>query len=160
MIPVLDIPSPTEHVTSTSLSPRRSALAVARCPQRAAFLALVSLMAVALLSTTVCGDYIFVANYGGPSKIGEYTTSGDTVNASLVSGSSYSTGMAASGSDLFVITNYATGTIGEYTTAGAVVNASLLTVGDPGALQSLDRTSLSRITKTARLANTPRRGER
>ena len=37
--------------------------------------------------------------------IGEYTTSGATVNASLVSGLNYPYGIAVSGSNLFV-TNY------------------------------------------------------
>jgi hypothetical protein len=46
--------------------------------------------------------------------VGEYTTSGATVNASLVPGLSGPFGIAVSGSDLFIM-NYSTGTIGEYT---------------------------------------------
>ena len=60
---------------------------------------------------------MYVANvYGG--TIGEYTTTGATVNAALVSGLSNPMGIAVSGSNLFV-TNYGSGTIGEYTTSGA-----------------------------------------
>ncbi|MGD0389876.1 MAG: PEP-CTERM sorting domain-containing protein, partial [Tepidisphaeraceae bacterium] len=59
--------------------------------------------------------------------IGEYTTSGATVNAALVSGLDYPFGIAVSedGSDLFV-TNFHGNTIGEYTTSGATVNAALV----------------------------------
>ncbi len=49
-----------------------------------------------------------------------------TVNASLVTGLSSPSGMAASGGDIFV-ENYAEGTVAEYTTSGALVNASLIT---------------------------------
>ena len=53
------------------------------------------------------------------------------MNASLVSGLNGPTGIAVSGSDLFVA-NYSTGTIGEYTTSGATVNASLVSgLNDP-----------------------------
>jgi hypothetical protein len=65
-------------------------------------------------------------------RIGEYTTSGATVNASLVSFYNAPTlghGIAVSGSNLFV-TNDGTNTIGEYTTAGATVNEDrILTTG-------------------------------
>jgi hypothetical protein len=74
---------------------------------------------------------LFVANTGG-NTIGEYTTSGAVVNASLVSGLNEPYGIAVSGSDLFVVNvNYSNqnpsdGTIGEYTTSGEVLNASLV----------------------------------
>ena len=71
----------------------------------------------------VSGSNLFVANYGG--TIGEYTTSGGIVNASLVSGLSEPEGLVLSGPDLFVA-NFGNGTIGEYTTSGVVVNASLI----------------------------------
>src|SRR4029078_6423811 len=67
---------------------------------------------------------IFETN-AGSGTIGEYTTSGATLNASLVSGLSNPNGLAVSGSDLFVV-NTGTGTVGEYTTSGATVNASLI----------------------------------
>src|ERR1017187_1279308 len=73
---------------------------------------------------TARGQDIFVANVAS-GTIGEYTTSGATVNASLVSGLSNPSGIAVSGSDLFVA-NQGSGTIGEYTTTGATVNASLV----------------------------------
>jgi len=72
---------------------------------------------------TVSGQ-IYVANYGS-GTIGEYTTAGATVNASLVSGLN-GLGLAVSGGDLFVANWDYNSTIGEYTTAGATVNASLV----------------------------------
>ena len=73
---------------------------------------------------TARGQDIFVANVAS-GTIGEYTTSGATVNASLVSGLTNPAGIAVSGSDLFVV-NQGSGTIGEYTTTGVTVNASLV----------------------------------
>ena len=67
---------------------------------------------------------MFVTNLGGEA-IGEYTTSGGTVNASLVFPLKYPGGLVIFGSDLFV-TDFVDGTIGEYTTSGAVVNAALV----------------------------------
>jgi hypothetical protein len=62
--------------------------------------------------------------------VGEYTTSGVTINASLISGLNGPVGIAVSGSDIFVTTHPANtkhaGTVGEYTTSGATVNASLI----------------------------------
>jgi PEP-CTERM motif len=70
------------------------------------------------------GDTIFVTN-NHDGTIGEYTTSGATLNAALISGLDDPLGVAVSGSDLFVI-NFAGDTVGEYTTAGATVNAALI----------------------------------
>jgi hypothetical protein len=76
---------------------------------------------------------IFVVNHqGGPfgvGTIGEYTTSGVTVNPALISGLDFSEGIAVSGENLFVV-NVAidgTGTIGKYTTSGVPVNPALIT---------------------------------
>jgi hypothetical protein len=66
---------------------------------------------------------IFETNYGG--TVGEYTTSGATVNAALVSGLATPYGIAVSGGLLFVA-DYYNGTIGEYTTSGVTVNAALV----------------------------------
>jgi len=73
---------------------------------------------------------IFETNYyydNGNLKfeVGEYTTSGQTINASLISGLNTATGLAVSGTDLFVVTGSA---IQEYTTSGSLVNGSLITV--------------------------------
>ena len=57
---------------------------------------------------------IFVVNGGG---IGEYTTSGATINASLITDTQHPTSIAISGNDLFVA-NIANNTIGEYTASG------------------------------------------
>ena len=75
------------------------------------------------------GSDLFVANYGN-GTIGEYTTSGATVNASLVSG------LNTRGHCRVwigpVCRELARGTIGEYTTSGADVNASLVSgLSDP-----------------------------
>jgi hypothetical protein len=69
----------------------------------------------------VSGSDLFVtnSNYG---TIGEYTTSGGTVNASFIPLSGHAYGITASGSDLF----FSESGIQEYTTSGAVVNASLI----------------------------------
>jgi hypothetical protein len=74
------------------------------------------------------GTDLFVLNAGN-NTVGEYTTSGQTVNASLISGFTPSA-LAVSGGYLFVV-NQTNGTIGEYTTSGATINASLVT-GLPG----------------------------
>ena len=73
---------------------------------------------------TAHGQVILETN-AGRGTIGEYTTSGATLNASLVSGLSNPNGLAVSGSDLFVV-NTGSGTVGEYTTSGATINASLI----------------------------------
>ena len=82
-----------------------------------------------LSPATARGQDIFELNTGGGANgngtIGEYTLSGGTVNAALVSGLSNPVGIAASGSNLFVA-NYGNGTIGEYTMSGGTVNAALV----------------------------------
>jgi hypothetical protein len=75
--------------------------------------------AILAMQATARGDTIFEANWSGNS-IGEYTTSGATVNASLITKLSSPSGIAVSGSNLFVA-NGPTNTIGEYTTSGATV---------------------------------------
>ena len=72
-------------------------------------------------SVAVSGSKLFVTYYD-TNNVGEHTTSGATVNASLTSVPG-PVGIAASGSDLFVITG---GVVGEYTTSGVTVNASLI----------------------------------
>jgi len=71
---------------------------------------------------------LFVSNWGDNS-VGEYTTSGETVNASLITGLSGAFGLAVAGGNIFVADNNINvygGRIGEYTTSGQTVNASLL----------------------------------
>ncbi len=65
----------------------------------------------------------------GDGWVGEYTTSGATINAFLLGGFDYPEGIAVSGSHLFVADGgnaYTPGVIGEYTTSGATMNASLI----------------------------------
>src|SRR5450759_1108227 len=83
-----------------------------------------------LLSMNAAHAQIFVVNTSADT-IGEYTNSGATVNASLVSGLNEPLGIAVSGSNLFVTNGYGgttgAGTIGEYNAiTGATVNASLV----------------------------------
>src|SRR5260370_22995615 len=52
----------------------------------------------------------------GKDTVGEYTTSGATVNAALLSALGFPTGIAVSGGNLFVA-SLNNGTIGEYTTS-------------------------------------------
>ena len=82
----------------------------------------------------VSGGNLFVTNYGisGFGTIGEYTLSGATVNANLITGLSYPIGTVVSGGDLFVANYFPSGngpgnTIREYTTSGATVSRSLVT---------------------------------
>jgi uncharacterized delta-60 repeat protein len=74
---------------------------------------------------TVSGSDLFVVDYA-LGTVGEYTTSGATVNAQLVTGLSNPEGVAVVGSDLFVTEQGSVATIGEYTTSGQVVNAALI----------------------------------
>jgi hypothetical protein len=73
-------------------------------------------------SAARAGGTIFETNLF-VETVGEYTTSGATVNAALISGLSLPVGVAVLGSDLFVTNGTA---IGEYTTAGAPVNVPLI----------------------------------
>ena len=66
---------------------------------------------------------IYVANYAS-GTIGEYTLSGQTINASFITGLGQPTGMAVSDGYLYVA--QLNGTIRKYTTSGTLVNASLI----------------------------------
>jgi titin len=75
------------------------------------------------LGEVVSGSDLFVVNKSA-GTVGEYTTSGATVNASFITGLDAPEGIALSGSDLFIVEG---STVSEYTTAGAVVSAPLIT---------------------------------
>jgi hypothetical protein len=86
------------------------------------------------LSIAASGTNLFVAMSGtfgadgfdpASGAVSEYTTSGATVNASLVTGLKETSNITVSGTNLYVA-NLGDGTIGEYTTSGATVNASLI----------------------------------
>ena len=81
------------------------------------------------LATTLRAQDIYVAKYNS-GTIGEYTISGQTVNASLISGLIDPTGITISGDNLFV-PSYSSSlcewVIGEYTTSGTTVNAAVIT---------------------------------
>ena len=89
----------------------------------------ITLSAAAVIFPVAAYGNIFVTNnlspnFGPTCAVGEYTNSGGTINADLISMGD-ADGIAVSGSDLF-ITNVNAGTVGEYTTAGATVNADLI----------------------------------
>jgi autotransporter-associated beta strand protein len=101
-----------------------SPLWVKQIPNIARLLALTFLLMVEF-THRADAQSLFVTNFGN-GKIGAYTTSGDVVNASLVSGLSHPVGIAVSGSNIYVTEKF-NGTIGAYnTTSGAVVNANLV----------------------------------
>ena len=108
----------------------------------------------------VSGSDLFVTNQGSISftsgSIGEYTTSGATVNATLVGSLFAPQELAISGSDLFV-TLFFGNSIGEYTTSGATVNASLISglSWPQGHRRAWDRTCLLPTPAPVPSENTP-----
>ena len=83
-----------------------------------------TVLAGILLAKTAQGQ-IYVSSWNADT-VGEYTTSGATVNAALVSGLNRPYGVALDGNGNLFVANQPSGTIGEYTTSGAVVNAALV----------------------------------
>jgi hypothetical protein len=72
--------------------------------------------------------FVITRRHGPPDDylIGEFTTSGQVVNSSLISGLSQPYGITLDGSgNMYIADMY--GTIGKYTTSGATVNSSLIT---------------------------------
>jgi hypothetical protein len=65
------------------------------------------------------GEDLFVCEEGSDT-IGKYTTSGATVNSSLITGVSNGGTIAVSGERLFVASQ---NTVQEYTTSGVLVNS-------------------------------------
>src|SRR5205823_4351580 len=77
-------------------------------------------------SIAISGSNLFAVNGDPTNTIGEYTTSGATVNAALISGLPGKTHqIVVSGPDLFVA-NGSADTVGDYTTAAATENAALI----------------------------------
>jgi hypothetical protein len=82
----------------------------------------------------VCGTNLFIYNNNsnGIPQVGEYTTSGATNNASLITLGEFQhiESFAVSGTNIFIASydesDVTHSTIGEYTTSGATVNASLI----------------------------------
>ena len=68
---------------------------------------------------------IFVAGGKTQDLVSEFSLDGTTLNGSLIPGLHYPSGIALSGTDLFV-TNAGNGTVGRYSTSGATVNAMLI----------------------------------
>ncbi len=61
----------------------------------------VTLMANSLFSANLWASNLFIADFSN-GTIGEYTTSGATINSNLITGVNLPVGIAASGSNLFV----------------------------------------------------------
>lgn len=113
------------------------------------------------VGVALSGENLFVANQG--PNIGEYTTTGGTVNAALITGQPGTpTGIAVSGTRLF-LTNNTTGKVGEFDTSGNPVNTSFITglvqpegiavlnpVPEPSALLLLATASLLGLRRRAR----------
>jgi len=78
-----------------------------------------------LAISTARGDFLYVAN-GAGTTLGKYTTAGETINASLITGLNHPSDCVLEGGDLFIVNNNSR-TIGRYTTYGATLNASLFT---------------------------------
>src|SRR6266700_2676629 len=87
---------------------------------------LVAFAALCAMPGTAAGAQIFVTTFNN-NTIGEYTTSGATINSALISsGLSEPSNMALSGGKLFVA-NDINNTIGEYNaTTGATINSALI----------------------------------
>ena len=86
-------------------------------------------IAASVLAMPALGDEILVTTATG---VGEYTTSGTTVNAHLITTPfANPVGIAVSGSNLFVMSNangvVGNGKIAEYTTSGTLENANFIT---------------------------------
>ena len=77
------------------------------------------------MPASVDGQIFVTTGSDGIGRVSEYTTSGATINASLVTGRNLSPGIAVSGSTLFVTDNSA-GTVAAYTTSGATLNTALI----------------------------------
>lgn len=86
------------------------------------------------------GAFWFVAN-AATGIVAEYSATGDMVNPALISGLGNISGIAVSGSNLFITTSVDangdidSGSVGEYTISGAPVNASLISgLDDPSGI--------------------------
>jgi hypothetical protein len=63
----------------------------------------------------------------GQDQVGVYTTSGQTVNALLITGLTLTRAIAVAGTSVFVGTDANNGTVAQYTTSGGLVNSALIT---------------------------------
>ncbi|MGH8093685.1 MAG: beta strand repeat-containing protein [Chthoniobacterales bacterium] len=83
----------------------------------------------------ISGSMIFLTinnDSAGTAQVAEYTTGGVLVNAALITGLQVpATGIAVSGSDLYVV-DHGSETVGKYTTSGGSINPALITLNAPG----------------------------
>jgi hypothetical protein len=99
-----------------------------------------NLLAGALLSATALvparADTLYVTDFNG--TIGRYVTGTQIWTSGLVTGLNMPTGIALSGSNLFVA-SYGDGVIGEYTINGDIINGSLVAnLGGPAGIAITD----------------------
>jgi PEP-CTERM motif-containing protein len=114
------------------------------------------LLGLMLQQRSAHADEILVTN-NVAGTVGAYTTSGATINASLISGLTEPHWVAVSGSDVFVTSE--SGTLGEYTTSGGTVNASLITgLNVPVGIGVSGSDLFVANKRGTRSANTPPRG--
>lgn len=100
-------------------------------------------IALSLLSMTVVHAQIFVTSRGSDT-VGEYTISGATINASLVSGLSGPYGVAVSGSNLYVVND-------DYASGAAWIDEYTLGV-TPGTITSSNTSFISGLSRVAGIA--------
>ncbi len=80
---------------------------------------------MSLFATAAQADFILTTSNGyGPSAVGDYTITGQTINANFITGLNSTWGVAVSESNIFIANG---GTVSEYTLSGATVNAALIT---------------------------------
>jgi flagellar basal body rod protein FlgG len=79
--------------------------------------------APSIFDMAILGNDIFIpSNVNG--TIGEYTLSGQVINATLITGLDAPEGLAITGNDLYVVND---NKVGEYTLSGQTINSSLIT---------------------------------
>ena len=85
-------------------------------------LLILAALALTLHAFRLSANVIFVGN---KHAVAQYTTAGNAVNESLITGLKLSSGIAVAGRYVFVADENS-GTIGKYTRSGRIVNATLI----------------------------------
>jgi hypothetical protein len=121
----------------SALAPATKAAASLKCRawacRPASRVLLASTLILCAMPESVLGN-LFVTDPFNNGTIGEYTNSGATINASLITGLSDPRSIAVSGGFIYV-TNAGTGTVGKYTTSGETINASLISGVHPADIE-------------------------
>jgi len=89
------------------------------------------ILAILVTFSSLASGQIYVASSAG-GYVGKYTTSGATVNSTLISGLGYPWGMTWDGNSTIYIAQEGSRSVGTYGISGTPINSSLITVGgDP-----------------------------